>query len=76
MIELLTKDQIKVLYRGNLTINQAALYMAKSVAWVKAQIAMGKLGTNLDGSHISKIECDRFLKEDTRYLIPISERKS
>jgi len=73
-ISSLNPDQLKVIYRGNYTLRQAAIYFGKSVEWVKAQIADGMLGTNLEGSHISRYECDRFLREDTRYKIPIIKK--
>lgn len=67
---ILNPDERKIIFRGNFTHRQAALYFGKSAAWIKAQIQLGKLGTNLDGTHISKYECDRFLRDETRYLIP------
>ena len=65
----LSQDQLKVIYRGNFTIKQAALYLGKSVEWVRAKIQIGMIGTNSEGSRISRVECDRFLRSETIYEV-------
>ncbi len=68
--ELLTPDQIKLLYRGNFTIPQAALYLGVGEMIMEGLIKQGKIGVNLiEGHrHISRAECDRFLNENTHRL--------
>lgn len=65
----LTPDQLKVLYRGNFTLKQAALYLGIGDDKVLMLINEGKLGVNyvFGKRYISRQECDRYLKDNTRY---------
>lgn len=66
---MFSPDQLKVMYRGNYTIKQAGLYLGVGETRIRELIDSGKLGYNKIGSgiSISKAECDRLLKDSTRY---------
>ena len=68
--ELFSPDQLKVMYRGNFTYKQAALYFGVSVELIKWKIEAGELGVNYvfrGAIRISKAECDKFLQANLKY---------
>lgn len=66
---MFSPDQLKVMYRGNFTINQAALYLGIGNDKVRVLIDRGELGVNIvfGKTYVSRQECDRFMKDHTRY---------
>ncbi len=73
--ELLTPDQIKLLYRGNFTVPQAALYLAIGEQKIDWLIKQGEIGVVLIDGHryVSRAECDRFLIEHTKRVSKTKE---
>ena len=69
MSQLLTPDQLKCLYRGNLTKDQAALYIGVGVAEIQRLIDAGEIGLNPHNSdcRISKRELDNYLENNINY---------
>lgn len=69
---LLSVNQIKVMYRGRYTFDQAALYLGIGEDKLRALVNEGKLGVLIDPTlgdslTISRAECDRYMNSITRY---------
>jgi len=62
--QILTADAIKVMYRGNFTKKQAALYFGIGEDKLQKLIDKGELAVNFqDGEErISRVACDNYLK--------------
>ncbi|OGV06743.1 MAG: hypothetical protein A2499_02865 [Stygiobacter sp. RIFOXYC12_FULL_38_8] len=64
--KLLTPDMAKVIYRGNFTKSQAALYFGIGELKLQKRIDSGELAVNFqDGNErISRIACDNYLRKN------------
>ncbi len=66
----LSPNMLKLLYRGNFTFAQAALYLGVAEIKIKYLVDKGLLGTGKileAGPTIPKAECDRFLRDNLTY---------
>ena len=64
--ELLTPDMVKVIYRGNFTKKQAALYFGVGEDKIQKLIDRGELAVNFQGGNerISRVVCDNYLRKN------------
>jgi excisionase family DNA binding protein len=65
--DLLTPDQIRVMYRGLYTFDQAALYLGKQKAFIKQEVAAGRIQISVIGGKrmIWRKTLDDYIQERT-----------